>query len=303
MKKFGFIFLFVGCSHIPFFSDDENKDEKSALEKSTAEGKKAEQSVPSEASQQGPKSLADGKPLEEAPKEKGLLGSIVGTLVGGGGDEPGKEQSSLQQARILARVNELETALNLQTQKIRVLEKAITLGIIPEELKKGSRNTTFMDGDYGGEDFLADLSPNDSIKEKGSYRSKPATKEAFKKELSEAVSVFGKGEFGKAFILFQKADQAYGEEEKQGETLFWMGRSWFALKEYQTAKQYFQDMIRANPTSSKVGQAKLYSAQSDLKLGMMESAIEGLRDIIRDHQDSPSSGEARKLLAELKDSL
>ncbi|MEI8026429.1 MAG: tetratricopeptide repeat protein [Pseudomonadota bacterium] len=295
MKKIGLIFLFVGCSHIPFFSDDE----KTASDASKSEPAVVKAPEKAEGASNGENSKP---PQVDATPEKGLLGSLAGGF-GGGTEDSTKEQRSLQQARILARVNDLENTLNLQTQKIRVLEKAITLGIIPEELKKGQANSHSLDADYGGDSFLADLSPGESSKQSTSSQGSAAKKAAFKKEISEAVAVFGKGEFGKAFILFQKVDQSYGEEDKQGETLFWMGRSWYALKEYQTARQYFQDMIRASPTSSKVSQAKLYMAQGDLKLGMRESAIEGLRDIIRDHQDSPSSQEARKLLADLKDTL
>lgn len=295
MKSIGMIFLLVGCSHIPFFSDDE---------KSSSDTPKLEAPLgKSQEKLEAASSLETSRISQvDVPKEKGLLGSIAGSL-GVGGDDSSKEQSSLQQARILARVNELENTLNLQTQKIKVLEKAITLGIIPEELKKGQAPFRSLDADYGGDSFLSDLAPDDSSRQNTSKAGSAARKSAFKKELSEGVAVFGKGEFGKAFIIFQKADQSYGEEDKQGETLFWMGRSWYALKEYQTARQYFQDMIRASPTSSKVGQAKLYMAQADMNLGMLESAIEGLRDIIRDHQDSPSSQEARKLLAGLKDTL
>ncbi len=295
MKKMGIIFLFAGCSHIPFFSDDEKK---------TDDGTKSDSAVSNLPEKVERPSQGDTTkiPQGEALPEKGLLGSLAGTF-GGGNEDSTKEQRSLQQARILARVNELENTLNLQTQKIRVLEKAITLGIIPEELKKGQATSHALDADYGGDSFLADLSPGENSKQSTSSQGSAAKKGTFKKELSEAVAVFSKGEFGKAFILFQKVDQSYGEEDKQGETLFWMGRSWYALKEYQTSRQYFQDMIRASPTSSKVGQAKLYIAQGDLKLGMLESAIDGLRDIIRDHQDSPSSQEARKILADLKDTL
>lgn len=295
MKSIGMIFLLVGCSHIPFFSDDEKSS--SDTPKLDAPLGKSQENL------EAPSSLESNRISQvDVPKEKGLLGNIAGSL-GVGGDDSSKEQSSLQQARILARVNELENTLNLQTQKIKVLEKAITLGIIPEELKKGQAPFRSADADYGGDSFLSDLAPDDSSRQNTSKAGSAARKAAFKKELSEGVAVFGKGEFGKAFIMFQKADQSYGEEDKQGETLFWMGRSWYALKEYQTARQYFQDMIRASPTSSKVGQAKLYMAQADMNLGMLESAIEGLRDIIRDHQDSPSSQEARKLLAGLKDTL
>ncbi len=295
MKKIGMIFLFVGCSHIPFFSEDE---------KTSTDTTKAESIASKVPEKMESTAVAETNkiPQGDTPPEKGLLGSFAASF-GGGGDDTSKEQSSLQQARILARVNQLENTLNLQTQKIRVLEKAITLGIIPEELKKGQASSHSLDADYGGDSFLADLSSGEDSRHSSNSQGSAAKKAAFKKELAEAVAVFGKGEFGKAFILFQKVDQSYGEEDKQGETLFWMGRSWYALKEYQTARQYFQDMIRASPTSSKVSQAKLYMAQGDLKLGMTESAIEGFRDIIRDHQDSPSSQEARKLLADLKDTL
>jgi TolA-binding protein len=293
------MFLLVltsGCSYLPFMG--EAKPEEQVVDKGNAD----KGGVPDtrEGGTSPTMQPVPSNPAEPPKKEGGILATISGTF--GGQDDNSKEQENLQQARILARLNELENVVNRQTQKIRVLEKAVTLGIVPEELKGGNSELSQNFSEYSGDEVLSSSSKESDAKNKDSKNSQKV-KEEFKKELGMATSLFSKGEVGKSFIIFQRLDQEYSDEVKQGETLFWMGRCWFSLNEFQTAKQYLRDMIRSNPASTRVAQAKLFIARADLRLGMTEGALEGLRDVIRDHQDTPSSNEARKLLAELKDTL
>lgn len=225
----------------------------------------------------------------------GFISKITKTLTFQ--DKNSADQENLQKARMVARLNDLEAKVNEQSQKIRVLEKAVKLGIIPEEMKTDKTHSNQLLADYAGEDSTLDSQSKNDLKRPESRKGE------LKKDMSEANALFTKGEYGKAFVAFQKIDQKYSESDKQGESLYWMGRCWFALKEYQTAKQYFKDMIRSNPASTRVGQAKVLIAQSEMKLGLNEEALATLRDIIREHPEGNASEEARKILSQLKDSL
>jgi TolA-binding protein len=291
------LILVSGCSSLPFMGETKPAEVTVEKESANKSGQPQAQTKTDQGFSAQPTQSSD---TEKPKKEKGILATISGTF--SGQDETSKEQENLQQARILARLNELENVVNRQVQKIRILEKAVTLGVIPEELKSGTAGVAESFSEYSGEEVLANSTKEVPSKSNNSKNSQKM-KDEFKKELATATSLFSKGEIGKSFIIFQRIDQEYSEDIKQGETLFWMGRCWFSLNEFQTAKQYLRDMIRSSPASTKVAQAKLFIARADLKLGMMEGALEGLRDVIRDHQDSPSSNEARKLLAELKDTL
>ena len=291
------LILASGCSSLPFMGETKPADVTAEKESASKSGQPQAQTKTDQGTSAQPTQNSDA---EKPKKEKGILATISGTF--SGQDETSKEQENLQQARILARLNELENVVNRQVQKIRILEKAITLGVIPEELKNGNAGVAENFSEYSGDEVLANSAKEAPSKSNDSKKTQKM-KDEFKRELATATSLFSKGEIGKSFIIFQRIDQEYSEDIKQGETLFWMGRCWYSLNEFQTAKQYLRDMIRSSPASTKVAQAKLFIARADLKLGMMEGALEGLRDVIRDHQDTPSSNEARKLLAELKDTL
>jgi len=248
--------------------------------------------------------IKDANPSEQGKKapDSSILATITKTL---SLDNRGElEQEALQKARMVARLNDLENQVSEHSQKIRVLEKAIKLGIIPEELKSKHPKSSQLLSEYAGDDeIFDDLEVVNKDSTKNDAKSTELRRAGFRKDLAEANSLYSKAEYGKAFIAYQKMDQKYSDAEKNGEPLFWMGRCWLALKEYQTARQYFKDMIRANPSSSKVAQSKVFMAQSELKMGLNQEALTNLRDVIREFPDGNASDEAKKMLSNMKDQL
>ncbi len=121
----------------------------------------------------------------------------------------------------------------------------------------------------------------------------------YKKKILEAKNLFEEGKFGNAYLDFSKLDQEFGDQVAQGEPKFWIARCWYALKEYQNAKQSLERFIDVYKTSDHFVAAKFYIAKSELGLGLTNQARKRLKEIVTEHPYEEHAEQAKQLLVEL----
>jgi TolA-binding protein len=199
------------------------------------------------------------------------------------------EEYELKLARLWARVDELEEEQYRQKEKIRVLEKGATLGLVPEELKKPKEASppppptpTPKEGPQ------PKAPPADEADAKAAAESGPkgiaASEQAHYKEmLAVAHDQFKSGRYGRAIVEFDKIGKEFGDDVAGGMHRYWIAKSWAALKEYNTARQILSDLVADLPTSPWVPRAKLELARVEWRLGLQDTALKRFREVIDQH--------------------
>jgi TolA-binding protein len=253
----------TACSTLAFWRDDE--DEASAA---AAADEKAAAAV---------------EPPAPAPAAKSLV-----------------EEQELKLAKLWARVDELEEEQYRQKERIRVLEKGMTLGLVPEELKKAKPEPPKPKAPPKAE--VAPPEPPKEPKTSDATLSKEE-REAYEKAFADAHDLFRQGRYAHAIAKFASIDQEYGPKLKDGAHKYWIAQCWFNMKEYQTAQQIDVEFIREHPSSPWVPRAKFLLGRVEWELGQQTTAIETYRSIQKDHPYADAAELARMELERLDKKL
>lgn len=238
-------------------------------------------------------------------------------------------ESELKIAKLWARVDELEESQQRMREKLRVLEKGFTLGLIPEELKahdkeKGapkSKGSGIGDGGTPGHITGAiEIKPlhgkgaddqhgtvggggtNDTKEKPNEQLAKevsPETDEEYQKMLAGATDQFRAGRYGRAIVEFDAIGKKFGDNAHQGMHRFWIAKSWAALKDYDTARRRFNELISSMPQSPWIPRAKLELARVEWRLGMSDSAVKRLKEVIEQHPHEDAAEMAKMELETL----
>jgi TolA-binding protein len=231
----------------------------------------------------------------------------------------------LKYAKLWTKVDDLDRLIRKQRQRIRVLEKGLLLGIIPEELKG--------DGEYA-EDDAADDRPSAAAAQRKSREaglapivdttSEPALGGAqdqkltqadasqsadgnpsvdYQQKMSQAHESFRAGRYGRAIVEFAAIGKEFGDEADGGAWKFWTARCWTAMKEFQTARQHFTEFLSAHPNSPWAPRANVEMARVENALGLKETALQRLRTVIQQHPFAESAEMAKMELKNMQRAL
>jgi TolA-binding protein len=212
------------------------------------------------------------------------------------------EEYELKLARLWARVDEMEEEQYRQKEKIRVLEKGATLGLVPEELKKPQAAPP---PPAPTPKQPVEPPPPAEAEAKAPPESGPkglaADEQArYKEMLAAAHDQYRAGRYGRAVVEFDKLGKEFGDDVSGGMHRYWIAKSWAALKEYNTARQILSDLIADLPTSPWVPRAKLELARVEWRLGLQDTALKRFRDVI-DHHPYEDAAEMAKMELEALD--
>ncbi|NDE13363.1 hypothetical protein EBZ80_00325 [bacterium] len=203
----------------------------------------------------------------------------------------------LKMTRLMARTEELEEKFSRQQERLQIIERGLTLGIVPDELQpagKGkspaavpaAKKTSRVEADEENEKTAAVAKPEpkaavgDPVREEGIPA---AIREEFNKDFAAAHEDFRAGRFGKAIVAFSEIGKKYDPALTSGVHQFWIARSWAGLKELQTARQLFNEFVVSFPASPWAPRAKLELARVESALGLKETAIKRLRGVISEY--------------------
>lgn len=225
------------------------------------------------------------------------------------------DEFNLKLAKLWSKVDEQETRLLRQEEKIRLLEKGLMLGIVPEELLAGKKEPLVEISTLPtkpAHEAKKDLEATDS-KNTGSAKlskldeekeTKPALESgAYRELLKSAQEKFNAANYGQAIAIYQKIGENFPKETRQGQHLYWIGVSWYYLKEYQLASDALNNLTENYPEGPLTGQTRLFLARIDIKNGLRKKALERLRNIIADFSNDEVGQMARYELSRLEESL
>lgn len=201
------------------------------------------------------------------------------------GKATAKEEQELKIARIWARVDELEEEQLRNKERIRVLEKGMTLGLMPEELKKKA-------GPIVKEPMYEEKAakPPENLSAKGDKEPgadappggmSKADTEAYQGALATAHDLYRSGRYGRAIVEYDKIGKDFAGKVEGGMHKYWIGKSWANLKEYNTARQVLVDFVTENASSPWIPRAKLELGRVEWKLGLQDTSLQRFKEIIQ----------------------
>lgn len=212
------------------------------------------------------------------------------------------EETELKLAKLWSRVDELETRLIRQQEKVRLLERGFMLGVIPEGLKADNFNQPESLEQKSWDE--ADLpQPAKESDKKTEVSPLPVDSRSYEQLLSEAQAKFNAGRYGQAIADYQAIHQRFPEQTKQGQHLYWIGLSWYYLKEDDLASENLSLLISQFPGSAWLPQANFYLAKVELRRGLRQKALQRLRTVVELYGDKDVAEMARHELSQLQESL
>jgi TolA-binding protein len=217
-------------------------------------------------------------------------------------ETPGHEQ---RLAKLWSRVDELDDQVQKQKQRIAVLEKGLLLGIIPDELRNPGDKSSHekkphkVISEPASPIPLASAEPvsEQSLSESSAKREPEQDTE---KMLLEAQQFFERGQYGRAIALYSAVDDNKHEDMSHR---YWIGLSWFRLKEFDTAQREFNELLSRAPTSPWAPRTRYYLAQVDLELGLKEKALDKLQKIIEEYPNEDAAQMARASIDKMEKNL
>jgi len=266
---------------------------------------------------------ASGKPIG-APESKGTDESASTTdrdgMTSAIGAKPVKgDEVSLKQARLMARMDEIESELKRQREKVRLLEQGLLTGIAPDDLKSGGGRKNLKSGRrtnqkppvedlFAAEASSEDLaSPNlegvDVGSDKRAGSSETGASSALNSRMQIAKEHYQASRFGLAIAELAGISREFGDKVADGAVRLWLGKSYLGLKEYGTARGELEAYIKGWPTGEGVGSARIDLARVYVGLGLKERARGELRRVIKDFDGQDASEMASQELSNLQGSL
>ncbi len=213
------------------------------------------------------------------------------------------EEQELKIARLWARVDEMEEEQFRQKERVRVLEKGLTLGLLPEEMKQEAPKEAKVEK---APEPVPEV--KEPIVEKPVEAAKPGAlapeaQEQYKNALASAHAHFSAGRYGRAIVEYSDVGKKFGEQVEGGMHRYWIAKSWMSLKEFNTSRQAFAEFIQDFPASPWAPRAKLDLARVEWKLGLQETALQRFREVIEKHPYEDAAEMAKMELEQLDKTL
>lgn len=206
------------------------------------------------------------------------------------------EEIELKIAKLWSRVSQLEEQIFRQREKVRVLEKGLMLGLVPEEMKE--------EDPYAHTPLLSEPPPPEPKKREqpASPLSAEEAKE-YQAGLGKAHDLYRAGRYGVAIKAFTDVDEKFGEKMPDGVSKYWIAKCWVHLKEYSIAHQILVDFTKLYSGSAFLPRAKLEMARIQIHQGLRETAIENFRTIIEEYPYEDAAEMAKMELQRLENTL
>ncbi|MEZ4741489.1 MAG: tetratricopeptide repeat protein [Bdellovibrionota bacterium] len=223
----------------------------------------------------------------------------------------------LKQAKLWAKVDELEDKVNSQKARIKILEKGLMLGIMPKDVSNDYEELNvdnqpdegLVDRTSTNTAIILESSKADGYKDNelslknDSDKDSEYDKQEYDKKMSDARELFRSGHYGRAYMAFLQIDKDFSNISNDHEQKYWLGRCWYHLKEYQSARQQLQQFVNDYSSSVWKPSAMLYLGKVELDLGLKEMAIKRFQEIIQKNPYEGTAEAAKQILANLHKGL
>ncbi len=230
------------------------------------------------------------------------------------------EELELKIAKLWSRMDEIEEVNYRQKERLKLLEKGLLLGIVPEEMKdedlvlpaKKAKKRGFerdlsekeisIDADVLAKKKPEELANLEKVvnAESAATATAKVEEENFIKKMAIAEEHFKARRYGRAVVEYSAIGKEFSEKVTEGVHLYWLGRSWANLKEYETAKQHFSDFIEKFSAHPWVPKAKVELAKTEISMGLKETAVRRLGEVIERHPHDDAAELAKTELEKLQ---
>ncbi|RYF44417.1 MAG: tetratricopeptide repeat protein [Cytophagaceae bacterium] len=180
-----------------------------------------------------------------------------------------------------------------------MIEKGLLLGLVPDELKSEgiaeARPADHGHGhvqnqNHGGQQKLSavkllEVKTPSEPKAEGSR-----DREQYRKLIQAAQDKFNRANYGQAITAYNEISAKFDDSVTEGSQHYWIGLSWYYLKEYKLAEESFQALQSRFPASPWVPHAGFYLAKVDQSRGFQQKALEQFQKIL-DENPSRDLGE------------
>lgn len=281
MKNFSYLIamtcMVVSCSTLDKLKFWGGDSEQHAEEGSSAESKADDATASAE---DGDNAAHKEASPDASKKDTGSKKSVKNMTM---------EDMELKQAKLWARVDALEEQASRQRERMRVIEKGLMLGLIPEELKDDAKPKS--KAVHANHDVSAKA--HSSSKDKSKAEKSPApvavaaaaeksgeVSPAFEERMAAAQDFFRAGRYGRAIAEYSSIGKEFKQLDRNGSHQFWIALSWLNLKEMNAAQQNFESFLTEYPGSPWAVRAHFYLARVETQMGMREKSLQRLRRII-----------------------
>lgn len=128
----------------------------------------------------------------------------------------------------------------------------------------------------------------------------PADAQTASRIYESALALFREANYPGAIAGFGNFLKAHPDSELAANAQYWIGYSYYALKDYKTALAQQQKLVAAYPGNPKVPDALFNIATNQIALGQTAAARRTLEDIVAKHPGTPAATLAARRLSTLK---
>ena len=208
----------------------------------------------------------------------------------------GEGDVGLMQARLVARMQEIESELKNQREKIRLLEQGLLTGIAPDDLKHANSIATakvtpiedlLLPEQKSNSDILQKpkLDHNDLSKTKSvalGNKMSDAGDGVVQERMAKAKAKYQSGKFVQATADFSSINREFGDNVAQGDVKYWLGKSYMGAKDFAAAKIEYDAYIKGWPSGENIARARIDLAKCLKALGLKERARTELQRVLND---------------------
>ena len=185
----------------------------------------------------------------------------------------------LSVAEIKSTLIELNNNFKDNIEKIKVLEKAFKLGVIPEY----TAGLELTDNHFNIP--KKDVKVKEVKEQDDSLKSLDSSSYSLK--LTEAQNSFNSGKYDRAIKLYEEIGDKFSSKLTSNNQYYWMGLSYFYLKKYDQSKGFLEKYIAKNPKGNWVSYSKYYLAKCFRSQGLELRSAMILNELI-DQKDNNS---------------
>jgi tol-pal system protein YbgF len=214
-----------------------------------------------------------------------------------------KKVASLQEtnAQLTAKISDLGSQLEYEKQRSRELSakdseiaeykkqiRDLEAKIAELEVKLSTKPPTTVAGEVKGEVKLPGIIPEPTIK---------MTEKEFKSYYDRGLNNFRKRNYKNAIAYFDTLLKSDLETNLKVNVIYWLGESYFALKQYDKAIEYFNYV--AQTKSAKTPDALYMLGRCYAALGKIKEAKEYMNRVVKEYPKSPVAKKAKDRLERL----
>lgn len=147
---------------------------------------------------------------------------------------------------------------------------------------------------------VADVQPADAAPATGAGDSPQLSPLVESRSYDTALNQFREANYAGAIAGFQGFLKAYPDSTLAANAQYWIGYSYYALKDYKTALAHQQKLVAVYPASAKVPDALLNIAANQVALDNLAGARQTLEELVAKHPGTHAATLAARRLSALK---